>query len=126
MSKTNNKTKITRITASDSKKESKKAKKPEATKSTVSAKKTKEKTQKSKKSKKEATLKVDKKLGFFGSIGSYFLNSYRELRQVRWPNARETWGMTVALIGFTMFFVLFISLLDAGFKYLFNLILGGS
>lgn len=56
-------------------------------------------------------------------IGGYFAGAWRELREVRWPTRSQTWGMTGALIGFTAVFVVLILLLDALFKYLFELIL---
>lgn len=67
----------------------------------------------------------DKKafLKFFSKIGNYFKGSWTELRQVRWPNRKATWGLTGAVILFTAFFTLLIILLDAGFKSLFNLII---
>lgn len=60
----------------------------------------------------------------FKAIGGYFKGAWEELRQVRWPNRRATWGMTAALLAFTAFFVALILLLDAFFKYVFQLILG--
>lgn len=62
--------------------------------------------------------------GPFGRIGRYVKGSWYELRQVRWPDRRATWGMTGALLAFTMFFVVIIVLLDAAFSYLFKLIIG--
>jgi preprotein translocase SecE subunit len=59
-----------------------------------------------------------------GGIGGYFKGAWVELRQVRWPNRRATWGMTGALLGFTAFFIVFILLIDALFQYLFKLMLG--
>ena len=59
-----------------------------------------------------------------GGIAGYFKGAWFELRQVRWPNRRATWGMTGALLGFTAFFVVFILLVDALFEYLFKLMLG--
>lgn len=59
----------------------------------------------------------------FRGIGAYFAGAWRELREVRWPTRSQTWGMTGALIGFTAVFVVLILLLDALFKYLFELIL---
>lgn len=56
-------------------------------------------------------------------IGAYFAGAWRELREVRWPTRSQTWGMTGALVGFTAVFVVLILLLDALFKYLFELIL---
>jgi len=57
------------------------------------------------------------------SFGRYFRDSWKELRQVRWPNRRATWGLTLAVIGFSIFFVILIILLDLGFQKLFELIL---
>ena len=65
--------------------------------------------------------------GFIGtmkSIGGYFVGAWVELRQVRWPTRRATWGLTVAVIFFSLFFVGMIIGLDAIFKSLFEVILG--
>lgn len=62
-------------------------------------------------------------LALFIAIGGYFKGAWLELRQVRWPDRKSAWGMTVAVILFTGFFVLLIVLLDIGFKQLFELIL---
>jgi preprotein translocase SecE subunit len=67
---------------------------------------------------------TEKRRNPFRATADYFKGAWYELRQVRWPNRRATWGMTVALLGFTAFFVVFILLLDALFKYVFQLILG--
>lgn len=53
----------------------------------------------------------------------YFKGAWQELKQVRWPDRKSTWEMTFAVILFTAFFVLFVLLLDAGFKYLFDLVI---
>jgi preprotein translocase subunit SecE len=58
------------------------------------------------------------------AMRDYFVGAWVELRQVRWPNRRATWGMTMAVLAFTAFFILLILLLDALFKYVFQLILG--
>lgn len=58
------------------------------------------------------------------ALGGYFKGAWQELRQVRWPNRRATWSFTAALLLFTAFFVVLILLLDAFFKYIFQLILG--
>ncbi len=60
----------------------------------------------------------------FAAAGRYFKGAWYELRQVRWPNRRATWGLTGAMLVFTAFFVVLILLLDALFKYVFQLILG--
>jgi len=57
------------------------------------------------------------------AIGTYFKGAWYELRQVRWPNRKETWGLTAAVMIFSAFFIVLIVLLDALFKYLFELIL---
>lgn len=59
-----------------------------------------------------------------GTPISYFKGAWYELRQVRWPNRRATWSLTGAVLLFTAFFVVVILLLDALFKYIFQLILG--
>lgn len=57
------------------------------------------------------------------AIGGYFKGAWIELKQVRWPNRRATWSLTLAVILFSAFFLALIVFLDAGFKYLFELIL---
>lgn len=56
-------------------------------------------------------------------IGGYFKGAWVELRQVRWPTRRATWELTLAVILFSIFFVVIIVLLDLLFKYLFELII---
>lgn len=53
----------------------------------------------------------------------YFKGAWFELKQVRWPNRRATWGMTAALLTFTGLFVGFILVIDLLWEYLFKLIL---
>lgn len=60
----------------------------------------------------------------FVGIGRYFAGAWAELREVRWPTRKATWSMTGAMLGFTAFFVVLILLLDALFKYVFELMLG--
>jgi len=57
------------------------------------------------------------------AVGGYLKGSWQELRLVRWPNRRSTWGMTAAVILFTALFLGLIVALDAIFSQLFNLIL---
>jgi preprotein translocase SecE subunit len=57
------------------------------------------------------------------AIGGYFKGSWQELRQVRWPNRKATWGMTAAVIFFTGLFVAIIVGLDWVFSTLFKLII---
>lgn len=60
----------------------------------------------------------------FTATGGYFVGAWQELRQVRWPNRRATWSMTLAVLIYTAFFATLVLLLDLLFKYLFDLILG--
>ncbi|MBC7564968.1 preprotein translocase subunit SecE [Candidatus Saccharibacteria bacterium] len=57
------------------------------------------------------------------AVGGYFKGAWTELRLVRWPTRRATWGLTFAVILFSAFFVVIILLLDILFKYLFEIIL---
>ena len=59
----------------------------------------------------------------FVAAGRYFKGAWYELRQVTWPDRKATWGLTIAVMLFTGFFVVLIVLLDAGFKYLSEMIL---
>lgn len=102
--KTPSTTKVTRITASDSVKPVKKE--------------TPAKT-------KQASVKNQSRfVNPLAPIGRYFAGAWYELKQVRWPTRKATWSMTAAMLGFTAFFVVLILLLDALFKYLFQIILG--
>lgn len=59
----------------------------------------------------------------FRAIGGYFKGAWVELRQVRWPDRRATWSLTLAVILFSLFFALVIVGLDAAFSYLFKEVL---
>jgi preprotein translocase subunit SecE len=63
------------------------------------------------------------KKNVFARIGGYFKGAWFELRQVRWPNRRATWALTVAVILFSVFFVALIVLLDTFFKWIFEIII---
>jgi len=73
------------------------------------------------------TVKADKKPSAwtkpFRAIGGYFKGAWVELRQVRWPNRRATWSLTLAVILFSLFFAALILGLDALFSYIFKEIL---
>ncbi|OGL21936.1 preprotein translocase subunit SecE [Candidatus Saccharibacteria bacterium RIFCSPHIGHO2_01_FULL_45_15] len=60
----------------------------------------------------------------FIAIGGYFKGAWYELKQVRWPTRKATWSLTLAVLIYTAFFMVLVLLLDALFKYLFDLILG--
>ena len=122
--------KITRIKASDS---PNKIKDEEATitrkKVVVEDKKSeKEKKKEARKAKKEIDRKNGKKpfilIRPFVYLFRYIRDSWRELRQVRWPNRKATWKMVLAVVIYTALFVIIISLLDIFFSFIFNLILG--
>ena len=57
-------------------------------------------------------------------IGGYFGGAWYELKQVHWPDRRNSWALTIGLIIFTLIFIAIILLLDALFQYLFGLVLG--
>jgi len=107
--------KVTRITAKDD--APKKAVKPtEATKSkAVKARKTSVKA--------EVSGESTESKNVFARIGGYFKGAWFELRQVRWPNRRATWALTIAVILFSVFFVALIVLLDTFFKWIFEIII---
>ena len=80
----------------------------------------------SKKSPKTVKVKKEIKNPFIRtivSIGGYFKGAWTELRLVRWPSRRATWGLTLAVILFSVFFAVVILLLDILFKFLFEIIL---
>ena len=104
------KTKVTRISAKDEVKPSKA--KAESTKTSAP-----------KKAKKSKTVATESKGNIFVRIGRYFKGAWTELRLVRWPTRKATWGLTIAVILFSAFFVALILLLDALFKWVFELII---
>lgn len=109
-------TKVTRISASDSSGAKKGAK-------TVAKKSPFKKPALKNKPKAAAATEKQPSKNPLAAIGRYFKGAWVELRQVHWPTRRATWGLTGAVLAFSAFFVIFISLLDAGFKLLFELIL---
>lgn len=111
MAKNQDKTKVTRITAGEDSE-------PAATKTAKITKKP-----ATKKKAKAADVKPKRTFGILGKFGGYFKGAWKELRQVHWPTRRATWGLTGAVLLFSLFFVVFITLLDAGFKFLFEQIL---
>lgn len=62
----------------------------------------------------------------FRAIGRYFRDSFRELRQVRWPNRKTTWKITFSVILYVLLIVVFIMLLDALLTFLSDNLLGGN
>lgn len=56
---------------------------------------------------------------------NYFVGAWRELKQVRWPDRKSTWGMTLGVIAYSVFFFVLVIVLDAIFKYLFDFLVKG-
>ena len=54
------------------------------------------------------------------AIGAYFKGAGQELRQVKWPTRKATWGFTIAVITFTIATTALILALDYGFEQLFK------
>lgn len=80
--------------------------------------------------KKEVYLPLpDNKVGRFlnkrrSLVPRFFIESFQELKQVKWPGAKETAKLTTAVFVFALFFGLIITLTDYGLDKLFkNLIL---
>lgn len=121
--KATSQTKVTRITASDTEKVvATKAK--DKTKTKVSTQATKPAAVKKEKKQSNSPHFIKGMASPFLALGGYFKGAWFELQQVTWPNRKATWSLTLALLVFTTFFVIMILLLDALFKYLFELILG--
>lgn len=79
-----------------------------------------EKVKKAKKPEKKTFILFRPFVAFF----RYLRDSWKELRQVRWPSRKATWKMVLAVLVYTALFMVIISLLDLFFGWLFNLILG--
>ncbi|MBQ8156406.1 preprotein translocase subunit SecE [Candidatus Saccharibacteria bacterium] len=127
------KPKITRIKAGESSKKSEEEQAPITRKKVVvedkkqEKKKAKEIRKAEKAEKKAEKAKEDKKTFIlfrpFVAFGRYLRDSWREIRQVRWPNRKATWKMVGAVLVYTALFVIFISLIDLFFRWLFSLII---
>jgi preprotein translocase SecE subunit len=53
----------------------------------------------------------------------YFRNSWKELKQVTWPNRKETTQLSIAVFAFAIVFGIFISVVDYGLDKVFKRIL---
>lgn len=114
---------ITRIKAHDSAKPAK-AEPPKKQKSSEPVKKAKVKAKKEKTEKKKAEGKKPFILiRPFVAFGRYLRDSWRELRQVRWPNRKVTWKMVLAVFVYTALFITLLVVLDILFDWIFSLIL---
>ena len=61
----------------------------------------------------------------FVAFGHYIRDSFREVRQVRWPDRKATWKLVLSVVIYVVIIAVFIMLLDMLFTYLFNLVYGG-
>ncbi|MBR2658860.1 preprotein translocase subunit SecE [Candidatus Saccharibacteria bacterium] len=122
--------KITRIKASDGPSKAEESDAPAITRKKVVVKD--KKTEKTKRAEikkaKKAEKQTDGKKTFilfrpFVAFFRYLRDSWREIRQVRWPNRKATWKMVLAVLVYTALFIIIISLLDLFFTWLFSLIL---
>lgn len=57
------------------------------------------------------------------AIGSYFVGSWQELREVRWTNRKTTWSLTLAVLLFSTVLTILIVLLDLLFDFISKRIL---
>jgi preprotein translocase SecE subunit len=53
-------------------------------------------------------------------VPRYFINSWRELRLVTWPNRRETWRLTGAVLVFAIVFGALVAVVDYGLDQIFR------
>lgn len=67
-------------------------------------------------------IKVFRILGFI-LWPPYFRNSWKELRQVTWPNGKQSRQLTTAVILFAVTFGIIIALLDFGLDKIFKQVL---
>ena len=56
---------------------------------------------------------------------TYFRESWKELRQVTWPNRRETWQLTLAVIIFSVIFGALVAVVDFGLDKVFKKLIIG-
>lgn len=113
-------TKITRIKASDSDNNKKNNFKDKL--SNLKAKVKKAKSKKNITNPEESNFKGNVYQKEIKKVG-YFRGALNELSQVHWPTRKETWALTLAVILFSVGFMILMILVDIGFKELFNIIM---
>ena len=59
----------------------------------------------------------------FAAIGRYIKESFQEVRQVRWPDRKSTWKMTISVVLYVLLVAAIIMLLDAFFTFIFSQLL---
>ena len=53
-------------------------------------------------------------------IPRYFINAWREVRQVIWPSRKETWRLTLAVFTFAIVFGAAVAVVDKGLDEFFK------
>lgn len=108
--------------ASESGKTEKVVEEPTPKRDTASKKKTLEALTKKRAEKVEKVPREKKsgKTNILRRIGGYFKGAWIELRQVHWPNRKQTWSLTLAVLLFSVLFGAMIFAIDALFVWLFN------
>lgn len=53
-------------------------------------------------------------------VPRYFINSWREVRQVTWPTRKETWRLTGAVFVFAIVFGTLVAIVDKGLDAVFR------
>jgi preprotein translocase SecE subunit len=61
--------------------------------------------------------------GFLGIAGAYFKNSWHEIKLTKWPSKKHTAAMTLSVIIFTVFIMIFIVAVDYAFNAIFERII---
>ncbi len=124
--------KVTRIKASDGPSRKDTSDEPTITRKKVVVKdKKQEKVKRKEVKKSEKLVSGEKKSGEkpfilfrpFVYLGRYIRDSWRELRQVRWPNRKATWKLVGAIFIYSAFFIILVMLLDALFNFIFSQII---
>lgn len=57
------------------------------------------------------------------ALFSYIKAAFREIRLVKWPNRKETWAMTLAVIVYSLIMIGIVLLLDNIYDWLFKLVI---
>lgn len=65
---------------------------------------------------------IGKVVGFI-VVPPFVRGAFSELRQVTWPNARETRRLTIAVLIFAIIFAVVVGIVDYGFNKLFKLLI---
>jgi preprotein translocase subunit SecE len=66
----------------------------------------------------------DQVVGWVGRARRFVAEARAELGRVTWPSRREVWGTTIVVIAVSVFFGLYLGLIDFGLARLMSWILG--